>query len=54
MALIERVQSLQTGRREMLMSGSLQMRQSEGKTVLKTLAKAEETALRSEKPGGGA
>src|SRR6266850_5136044 len=54
MALIERVQASQTGRRETLVRASPQRRQSEGKTVLNTLAKAEEKALRREKAGGGA
>jgi len=46
--------SPQTGRRETLVRARRRCGQSEGKTVLNTLAKAEETALRREKTGGSA
>src|SRR3954464_12009632 len=52
MALIPAMQSVHTGKRATLVRASPQMRQSDEKTTLKTLAKAEEKALRSEKSGG--
>src|SRR3954469_3615679 len=52
MALIPAMQSLHTGKRAALVRASPQMRQSDGKTTLRTLAKADEKALRREKSGG--
>src|SRR5256885_16061266 len=52
MALVPAMQFAHTGSRATLVRASPQMRQSDGKTSLKTLAKAEETVLRREKTGG--
>src|SRR5437763_12558872 len=52
MALIPAMQFAHTGSRATLVRASPQMRQSDGKTTLKTLAKAEETVLQRENADG--